>query len=711
MTLGSRLFRHYRALAILMLALSMGAPAEAGRLSTATSSYLLMHADDAIDWHPWGDEALALARREEKLIFLSIGYASCYWCHVMARTTFKDRRAIAALNEGFISILVDREERPDVDGHFMEIMLAMRGSSGYPANFFLTPDLVPLFAAGYLAPEPEYGEPGFVALTHALAREWAGNREGILSDAAIIRGQLRDLAEPISIGDKPGAAAPREAAVRSWSGAFDETHGGFGGEPKFLHPNVLTFLLRWGVWRGDKALKDNVFRTLDLMAAGGVRDQLGGAFHRYAVDRFWQIPHFEIMLDENALLAGLYLEAYQASGKFRYAADARGILDDLLDRFRLPGGGFASSLDAETEGREGLFYTWTADEVRSALGADKAEAFIEAYVDPFHGLVEGRSVLRLLGDPRSLVRTQDQLADSRRHLLRQRGGRPPPRRDDKVLTSWNALAVSAFSKGAQVLDDPRYLRVAREELARLLAPLSNSGRLTHSRRGGRAAGPEFVDDYAFLVQALLDVFETDFRSHRLDTAQALMEALIGSFQERPGTPFLLTPAGLASAIPARAVLDENNVPSGNAAALAALRRLALFGSGKALEDQARAISSGLGRYLDERAPSASGLLGSLDYSPDEAHEIVIVGNLEDGDTRRLLREVRTRLLHGTVLAMIAPDAPAENENWPCWRGVPCWTARLPPMSARKGCATCRSIPPKSSRPNWTNSSPRPASQP
>ena len=629
-----------------------------------------MHEDDAIDWHPWGDEALARARRDEKPIFLSIGYASCYWCHVMTRTTFKDSRAIASLNEGFISILVDREERPDVDNHFREIMQAIRGSAGYPANFFLTPDLVPLFAGGYLAPEPEYGEPGFLALTHALAREWAGNREGILGDAEIIRGQLRDLAEPVTIGDREGAADPRDGAAQSWLGAFDKTHGGFGSAPKFVHPNVLSFLLRWGVWRRDGALKENVFRTLDQMAAGGVRDQLGGAFHRYAVDRFWQVPHFEIMLDENALLARLYLEAYQATGRPRYAAVARGILDDLVNRFRLPGGGFASALDAETEGKEGFFYTWTADEVRSALGAAEAEPFIEAYVDSFHGLVGERSVLKILDDPRSLVRTQELLADSRRRLLRHRGGRQPPRRDDKVLTSWNALAVSAFAKGARVLDDPRYLRVAREELESLLAPLSDGGRLSHSRLGGKTAGPEFVDDYAFLVQALLDVFETDFRVHRLDTARALMETLIEGFQERPGMPFLLTPAGHASAIPARAVLDENNVPSGNAAALTALRRLALFGAGGVLEDQARGISAGLGRYLDERAPAATGLLGSLDYSPDEAHEIVIVGNPEDGDTKRLLREVHGRLLHGTVLAVIAPGAPPENENWPLLAGRP-----------------------------------------
>jgi uncharacterized protein YyaL (SSP411 family) len=387
------------AITILWLGLLISGPAQGGRLSGATSPYLLLHAEDAIDWHPWGEEALQRAREENKLIFLSLGYASCYWCHVLARTTFADERVVETLNEHFISILVDQEERPDLDNYFMEIMQAMAGLSGSPANFLLTPDVVPLFAAGYLAPEPEFGAPGFVAVVQTLVKEWADNRHGILQDAEVIRGQLQSLAEPVAMGAARGGEDPRDSAARAWSGAFDETYGGFGRGSKFLLPNVLSFLLHQGVWRRDAVLLENVFRTLDHMAAGGVRDQLGGAFHRYAVDRFWQVPHFEIMLDENALLARLYLEAYQASGKARYAAVARGILEDLLGRLRLPDGGFASALDAETEAKEGFYYTWTAEEVSAVLGAQAAPPFIEAYLDSIHGLVRERSVLRLLNSP------------------------------------------------------------------------------------------------------------------------------------------------------------------------------------------------------------------------------------------------------------------------------------------------------------------------
>jgi uncharacterized protein YyaL (SSP411 family) len=652
----------------LWLGLSIGAPAQGGRLSDATSPYLLLHAEDAIDWHPWGEQALEQARQENKLIFLSLGYASCHWCHVLARTTFADERVVETLNKHFISILVDQEERPDLDNYFTNIMRAMAGLSGSPANFLLTPDLVPLFAAGYLAPEPEYGAPGFVAVVQTLVKEWTDDREGILRDADTIRGQLQSLAEPVAMGAAHGREDPRDSAARAWSGTFDETYGGFGRDSKFLLPNVLSFLLQRGVWRRDAALLEDVFRTLDHMAAGGVRDQLGGAFHRYAVDRFWQVPHFEIMLNENALLARLYLEAFQASGKARYAAVARRILEDLLGRFRLPEDGFASSLDAETEGTEGFYYTWTAEEVSAVLGAQAAAPFIEAYLDSSHGLMRERSVLRLLNSPAALLRTEERLADSRSRLLDARARRDAPRRDDKVLTSWNALAVSAFAKAAQILDERRYLQVAEAAIRPLLP--SEPHRLRHSRRAGKAAEVVFLDDYAFLVQALLDLYETDFQVSRLDNARQLMEALIERFQEEPGTAFRFTPIGRSSGLPVQTILNEEGTPSGNAAALIALRRLVLFGAEATFEDQVRAISGGLGRYLEVSAPSAAGLLRALDFRPDEAHEIVIVGNPDDEDTRGLLREVHRRLLHGTVLAVIAPGAAQENERWPLLAGRP-----------------------------------------
>ncbi len=657
------------------------AQAQPNHLQSETSPYLRQHAGDAIDWYPWGDEAHGRARRENKPIFLSIGYASCHWCHVQSRTTFTDKRVIAALNDHFITILVDREERPDLDHHFMEVMLAMDGRSGWPANFFLTPDGVPLFASGYLAAEPEYGGPGFVEIVHSLITEWDENREDILENAARIRTQLAEMAAPAATGTAQGSEDPREIATRIWSRKFDAEYGGFGDESKVLLPNVLSLLLHQGVRLRDRALLKNIYATLDHMAAGGVRDQLGGAFHRYSVDRFWQLPHFEIMLNENALLATLYLEAFQASGKPRYAAVARAILDDILARFRLPrsaGGGLAASLNAESDGEEGLYYTWTAQEIRTVLGAEKAETFLIAYLDPVHGAVKGRSVLRLLGQPQSLLAVEQDMKESRSHLLRARAKREPPSRDNKILTSWNALAISALAKAAQILgDEGEYLAVAREEMSRLLALSPDAHRLSHEPRKNPQTldtppGVVFLDDYAFLVQALLDLYEADFEVSHLNDAQRFMDALIRRFQDQPGTAFRFTPIGFSSSIPARTILHEGTVPSGNAAALIALNRLALFGpvggEGKTFETQARIISQGLGRTFEDSAPALTGLLRAIEYSPIEAHEIVIVGLLEDPATGALLREVTKRLLHGTVLAVITPpnteeEAPLENERW------------------------------------------------
>ncbi len=649
---------------VVWLGFLIAATVQAGQLHGAKSPYLLSHADDAIDWHPWHETALKQARRENKLIFLSIGYASCHWCHVMARKTFSDPRVIAVLNDNYISILVDREERPDLDSYFMKIMSAMIGTSGSPANFFLTPDLVPVFAGGYLGPEPEYGDPGFLNIAKSIAREKAGNPEGFGRDVDITRSQLQEMWRLPPAGAALGGRDPREAAARQWSKQFDRKYGGFGDQPKFPLPNVLLFLLERGVRRGNGDGLAKIYRTLDHMAAGGIRDQLGGAFHRYALDRLWQVPHFEIMLGDNAVLARLYLTAYQASGKPRYAVVARAVLDDLLARFRLPGGGFAAAFDAESEGMDGHYYTWTADEVRSVLGPHNAPLFLEAYVDTAHGLVRGRSVLRLSGDPGGLVATQHRLSDSRMRLIEARRKRPPPGRDDKVLTSWNALTVSAFAKAAQVLDDKRYLTIAQEEIEHLLSAFSEGGGLTHSRWRGIASGPVFLDDYAFLIQALLDLYEADFQVRHLDRARRLMKTLIEMFQAEPGKPFRMTPLDRSSRIPSQIILDESGLPSGNAAALIALHRLVLYGAEADFESQARPIVASLGRYLEDSAAAATGLLGALEFQPNEAHEIVIVGRRDHSGTRSLLRVVYAIHLPGTVLAVIPPKAQGANAAWP-----------------------------------------------
>ncbi|MBF0561798.1 MAG: thioredoxin domain-containing protein [Alphaproteobacteria bacterium] len=625
-----------------------------GHAADALSPYWQSHAADPVHWQPWNEDTLAGARRDQRMVFLSIGYASCHWCHEMERETFRDPAVAQVLNQNYVNILIDREERPDLDAWFSAMLVAMNGHGGWPANLLLTPDLVPLFGANFLAPAPRYGDPGFLDVITALADTWTRDRPSILKNVETVRGQLQALSRPPDDRSGPRAVAgdPRDRAVAAWRRRFDPEYGGFDNEPKFPQPVALSALLRRGSQRHDQALLAEVYRTLDAMAASGVRDPLSGAFFRYAVDRAWRIPHFEIMLADNAILASLYLEAFQASGQPRYAAVARAILGDLESRFRLADGAFATALDADSateggvRGEEGAFYTWTADEITAALGPAAAPPVIAAFLDPHHGTLRGRSILRHLDPPDRLMETETRLAASLSQLRTARASREPPPRDDTVLTSGNALAVSAFARAARVFGDGHYLEVATAAMDRLLAAES----LRHARRGDTVSKEVFLDDYACLVQALLDLFETDFAVSHLDRARELALVMVKRFQTGPGHPFSLTPADATeSAIPVQTVLDEEGLPSGNAVALAALRRLALFGAdADGFGQRVEAILGGLD------AAVAPGLLIAIDFSPEAAREVVIVGHPGDAATRALLDVVNRRLLPGTVLAVIGP---------------------------------------------------------
>jgi len=681
---SSRVAWQFCLFAFLIMAIAVQLPASARAqsvkpLAGSSSSYLRQHADDPIKWQPWGETAFKRAREEKKLIFLSIGYTSCHWCHRMARDTFSDQRVIKVLNENFVMVLIDREERPDLDDYFMDIMEGMAGHSGWPANFVLTPQRVPVFAVGYLTSEGDGSNPGLLYVTKVFSEMWAQNRNSIEADAAVIRDQLANLSVAPQKGAGSLSSDPRKKATRLWRQSFDQEYGGFGMGPKFHLSNVLSFLLSEGARSGDEALLKSVYSTLDHMAAGGVRDQLGGAFHRYAVDRFWEIPHFEIMLSDNALLALLYLQAYQISKKQRYASIARQILDDLLERFRLDGGGFATALDSDSEEKEGRFYTWTKEEITAVLGEQDAKAFLNAYVDEKNGAVDGRLVLQIKEGPDALEKVQQQFAGARAKLKAARANREKPRRDGKVLTSWNALTISAFVKAARVLGEERYLEVAQKELARLVP--QDPENLSHSRLGSVVTKAVFLDDYAYLIAALIDLYEADFDVTHLDNARSLIKVMIKRFQTKPGTPFQFTPLGSSNqtsqskdtgplSIPARVIVDEKNAPSGNAVALISLLRLALYGAQGDFEHQALGILADIGRHMEENPTSLTGLLQGISFQPSSAREIVIVGNKSSPDTNALLKEVYERPIQGVVLAVIPPDAPSQNTRWPLLDGRP-----------------------------------------
>lgn len=659
------------------------------RLANQTSPYLLQHADNPVDWFPWSDEALEKAREEQKIIFLSIGYAACHWCHVMEEESFENPKVADALKERFVAIKVDREERPDLDAHFMDMVTAATGQGGWPMTVFLTPDLKFLFGGTYFPVDAKYGRPGFLQILEALGKAWADDQERLMTQADTLNQSLAERLSTPELGKAANGADFRALADTFWRLRFDGENGGFGDQPKFPQPPILSFLLRRAVQSGNPETLRHMELTLDKMAAGGVRDQLGGAFHRYSVDAEWMVPHFEIMLYDNALLARTYLEAFQALGHARYAHVARAILDDMLNRFALPDGGFASSLDADSAGadgekEEGLYYTWLEEEVKAVLGEMEAGPFLEAYFDPFDGLVEGRSTLRLLSDPTQIVATEKSAAPLREKLLAARVKRPPPPLDDKVLTSWNALLASAFAQAGALLEEPRYLTAADALADHLLEKPWKSGVLRHSRRGKQVGDAVFLDDYVFLAQALLDLHDATFDRRRLTQSQDLMKIVMARFLPAKGKPFQLTPVDAPSPLPPRTELEDGVVPAGNSVALSNLQRLGLITGEKAFIRQAEAMTEVLGAPLERMAPAATELLRAWDFLNGEGREIVLAGESGEPGLEQLLAVVRQRLLPGTVVGLVDGGDVDHPKGWPLF-------APRPKQEGRPTAYVCRNF--------------------
>ncbi len=492
----------------------------ANRLARESSPYLLLHAENPVDWYPWGEEAFEKARREDRPIFLSVGYSTCYWCHVMERESFSDPAIAQALNQGYVSIKLDREERPDLDEVYMAATQLLTRSGGWPNSLFLTPDLKPFFAGTYFPPRDAMGRPGFSRILASLREAWALRRTEVLQQAeAIAEAMQQHLA---SSAGAPGALPEAELAgetERALAARYDEVHGGFGRAPKFPSPSNLFFLLdRAQDPAGsaeDAPAREMLLATLDRMARGGIQDHLAGGFHRYSTDARWLVPHFEKMLYDNAALARLYAEAEKLDSARGFARVARATLDFVLAELTGPDGEFHSAIDAETDGHEGAYYTWTADELRAALAPDDHALLARVYGFDGRPNFEGdRYVLHLpapLAEAASSAglreeELRDRLAPGRHALLAARNRRPRPLLDDKVLADWNGLMIGAFARASVLLAEPSYLEAARRASEFVLSRLV-SGTLAHSWRGGRARIPAFLDDYAFLVEGLLRMCE------------------------------------------------------------------------------------------------------------------------------------------------------------------------------------------------------------
>jgi hypothetical protein len=619
------------------------------RLAASLSPYLLQHAHNPVDWQPWGPEALAQARAEQKPIFLSIGYSACHWCHVMERESFESPAVAEVLNAHFVCIKVDREERPDLDDLYMDAVQALTGRGGWPMSVWLTPELEPFYGGTYFPPESRGGMPGFKALLRGIAEAWREDRARVTEQAHHLAGELRRQAQVEAGSNLPGVAA-LDASLAQLRRSFDARWGGFGGAPKFPQAMAVELILS----RGSTEDRAMALRTLDAMWEGGLYDHLGGGFARYSVDDRWLVPHFEKMLYDNAQLASCYLTAFQATGEARYAQVARGTLDYLLRDLRDGAGGFHSSEDADSEGEEGKFYAFTPGEVKEALGEADGARFCAAFgVTDAGNFEHGKSVLhRFSCAPKAaLPESEGQGLRERLRLWRERRVRPA--KDDKVLAAWNGLALSALARGFQVLGDRRYLEAAQACADFLQRELWREGRLLRVWRRGQAHTPGFLEDDAAVAEGLVDLFEADFDPRWLCWAEALGEGLLARFHDGAEGGFFSTEAGQADLLFRQKPGFDNALPSGNTLAARALLRLSRHLHREDFRAAAEGTLSAFGPWM-ARAPRAFlGLLGVLDLHLREALDIAISGDPAGAEARALLAEVHRRHLPGRVVSASA----------------------------------------------------------
>jgi uncharacterized protein YyaL (SSP411 family) len=586
----------------------------ANRLAQETSPYLLQHRDNPVDWYPWGPEALDRAREEDLPILLSVGYSACHWCHVMERESFEDPETAAYMNEHFVNVKVDREERPDVDAIYMEAVQAISGHGGWPMTVFLDPDGVPFYGGTYFPPDEGRGMPSFRMVMEAVVHAFETQREEIREKAPVTRERLGAIGAFEPRDELPGAA-DLEQAVQRLLGALDRRNGGFGSAPKFPPASSLELLLT----RGET---EAVELTLDGMLGGGIYDQLGGGFARYSVDAVWLVPHFEKMLYDNALLARAYLHGWQELGHGRYRRVCEETLDWMLREMRGAEGGFYSALDADSEGEEGRFYVWTAAQMREALG-DGATPILDYYGVSEEGNFEGSNVLHLAGG--ADAPEPPGLADARRALLETRAERVWPGLDDKRLASWNALAIAAFADAGAVLGRDDYLDAARGTAEFVLTELRDSdGNLLRTYKDGRAHLNAYLEDHAFLLEALLVLYEATFERRWFDAARALAETTIERFGDPERGGFFSTSSDHEELIARRKEVGDHPIPSGNSSAALGLLRLAALTGERRYAQWAEGVFALFGKPAVEHPDAFAHLLRALDLHISPSREVALV---------------------------------------------------------------------------------------
>ena len=656
-------------------------------LVNETSPYLLQHAENPVDWYPWGKEALEKSKNENKPIFLSIGYAACHWCHVMAHESFEDPAIAALMNEHFVNIKVDREERPDLDSIYMSATQAMTGSGGWPMSVFLTPNLQPFYAGTYFPPVRRYNMPSFREVLGALANTWKHDPEKAVDSAERIIAHIQSQSS-LSSYELTLTQEDLRVAVKNLLESYDWGYGGWGDAPKFPQPMTIEFLLRRHIAGDADALKPAV-HALHAMARGGMYDVVGGGFSRYSVDNFWRVPHFEKMLYDNAQLVRAYLHAWQITKEPNFKRVVEETLEFVAREMTHPDGGFYSSLDADSEGEEGKFYAWTADEIKEVLG-DEYEFFQTAYGITERGNWEGKTVLQRAVDDATLAArfkldpktVPVKLATCHSGLLTARAKRIRPGTDDKVLTAWNGLMLAAVAEAARVFDDTEKANTYRKMAIRsgefLLNNLRTDGQLRRSWRNNKTTDEVFLEDYASLILGLLELYQTDFDNIWFASALKLTDEMIERFSDLEGG-FFDSPSDGETLVFRPKGLQDNAIPSGNALACEALLKLAALTDNGTYRDLAEKALKKVAEATIRYPTAFARWLSAADFSLANVKQVAVLGDSEDENFRALISAVRTEFRPNVVVA--ASSYPPERE-------VPPLLAERPLVNGKPSAYVC-----------------------
>ncbi|MCE9636522.1 MAG: thioredoxin domain-containing protein [Planctomycetes bacterium] len=676
-------------------------PKHTNRLAKESSPYLRQHAHNPVDWWPWCDEAFAKAKKEDKPIFLSIGYSTCHWCHVMERESFEDEGIAELLNERYISIKVDREERPDVDAVYMAAVQATSGQGGWPLTVFLTHDRKPFFGGTYFPPEDRWGRAGFPTVLKRLDEVWRTKRADVVASSEGIADAVRRGGDTLKGGDL--STDPLDHAVEQFRATFDDQQGGYGPPPKFPRAFALSFLLERSAGPGrarDEAALAQIERTLDAMQRGGIHDHVGGGFHRYSTDREWLVPHFEKMLYDQATLIRAYTDAWLVSRDPRWEATARDAIAYVLRDLRDPTGGFLSAEDADSEGVEGKFYVWTENEIAAILGPDDAALCRRVYetepggnfIDEAQHTRTGANILHVrtalaehaAAEKTTVVALSTRLAAMRAKLLAVRSKRVRPHLDDKVLADWNGLMIGALARAATAFGDETYAKEAARAADFVLATMREAdGHLLHRWRKGDAAIPAFLEDHAFLAIGLADLYEATFDAKYLAAARDLCREIVTEFRDPDGAFRLASRRGEKQIASTRELYD-GALPSGNSAAAYALVRV---GSATGDEALTKAGADCLSAWMPTLTKYPMGYpyaLSALAWALGPTREVVIAGAPDDAATKALIAEVRSRFLPETVVLVHAPGAAGN-----AIEAVAPFTASQNPVAGKPAAYVCR----------------------